>query len=458
MKVAVIGAGPVGLVLAAALARRGSDVTLVDRDPGPPEGGTWARKGVMQFHHAHAVRPQAVRTVRREVPGVDSRLADAGAESLSFNLPDGTEVEAGLGCRRSTFEQVLRAAVLAVPRVTYLAAHVDAVTERESAGHSRAGVRASGVVADGQIVDADLVVDASGRSGRVNRQRRAPQGAGGACGIAYVDRQYQLLPGAEPGPLVNPLAWQANLEGYQCIVFPHELGIFSVLIVRPSDGRDLVGLRHEPAFVAACRAIPGLAEWTDPLRSVPVTGVLPGGSLINAFRSQRSATGELALPGLVFVGDSVCTTTPNFGRGLATSMMQVDALLRFVDEALDPAGTPTADQLTGVGEEFDAWCEAHMRPWVEDHDLMDSSLRRRWAGEDLDLSSRIPSDLVMAAAEVDPRITPVLGPYVMMTALPSSLDPVQPLARAVYETGWRPAYAPGPTRTELAAVVAAALV
>ncbi len=41
----------------------------------------------------------------------------------------------------------------------------------------------------------------------------------------------------------------------------------------------------------------------------------------------------------------------------------------------------------------------------------------------------------MAAAEVDPRIAPVLGPYVLMTALPSSLDPVQPLARAVYETG-----------------------
>ncbi len=57
MKVAVIGAGPVGLVLAAALARRGCDVTLVDRDPGPPESGSWARKGVMQFHHAHAIRP-----------------------------------------------------------------------------------------------------------------------------------------------------------------------------------------------------------------------------------------------------------------------------------------------------------------------------------------------------------------------------------------------------------------
>ena len=98
----------------------------------------------------------------------------------------------------------------------------------------------------------------------MNRARRAPASAGGVCGIAYVDRIYQLAPGAEPGPLVNPIAWQANCDGYQCLVFLHERGIFSALVIRSTDDRDLVGLRHNAAFDAAVAAIPGLATWTGP--------------------------------------------------------------------------------------------------------------------------------------------------------------------------------------------------
>ena len=39
MRVAIIGAGPTGLFLGAALARRGHRVTAVDRDPGPAADG-----------------------------------------------------------------------------------------------------------------------------------------------------------------------------------------------------------------------------------------------------------------------------------------------------------------------------------------------------------------------------------------------------------------------------------
>ena len=35
MQIAIIGAGPAGLFLGSALARRGHRVTAVDRDPGP---------------------------------------------------------------------------------------------------------------------------------------------------------------------------------------------------------------------------------------------------------------------------------------------------------------------------------------------------------------------------------------------------------------------------------------
>jgi 2-polyprenyl-6-methoxyphenol hydroxylase-like FAD-dependent oxidoreductase len=450
MRTAIIGAGPAGLVLGAALARRGAEVTLVDRDPGPPPAGVWARKGVMQFHHAHGIRSQVVDTLRRELPEAYELLLGVGAEPIEIPLPGGSTAVAGLRCQRSTYEQGVRAAALTIPGLTLRTGHVDRVTETAGSGPRRA----TGLLVDGDTLEADLVVDASGRSGRVNRDRRAPASAGGICGIAYVDRIYQLAPGAEPGPLVSPIAWQANCDGYQCLVFLHERGIFSALVIRSTDDRDLVGLRHNAAFDAAVAAIPGLAEWTDPGRSRPLTDVLPGGTLKNAYRGQRGPDGELALPGLVFVGDSVCTTTPNFGRGLATTMLQVDEVLRLADTTLDVAGAVTTQGLADLGEAFDEWTEANMRPWVEDHAIMDESLRQRWAGEDVDLTGpRLPSDLVMEAARVDERIAPVIGPYIAMQALPSVLDPVEPLARAVYATGWRPRLSDGPGRDELVEIV-----
>jgi len=43
-----------------------------------------------------------------------------------------------------------------------------------------------------------------------------------------------------------------------------------------------------------------------------------------------------------------------------------------------------------------------------------------------------------------------------MTAMPQTLRPAEPLARAVYQNGWRPMYAPGPTRDEPVDVIRAA--
>jgi hypothetical protein len=238
----------------------------------------------------------------------------------------------------------------------------------------------------------------------------------------------------------------ANLPGYQAILFLHESGWFSVLLVRPTSDAALKELRHEAAFEAACRAIPGLDQWTDPARATPVTGVLPGGPLRNAYRRQRAVDGR-PLPGLVSVGDAVATTTPTFGRGVATTFLQLVQLLALLDRGTGPAD---------LGGEFEAWCEQNMLPWVLDHLSMDGELVRRWEGADIELGRPLPSDLVLAAVEQDPRIGQGIGPYLTMRGLPDSLADVEPLAHAVYETGWRPPFSPGPSRAELVDVIAAA--
>jgi 2-polyprenyl-6-methoxyphenol hydroxylase-like FAD-dependent oxidoreductase len=439
MRVAIIGAGPAGLFLGSALAGRGHDVVAVDRDTRPPPG-YWPRPGVMQFHHAHGFRPQVGMALGREwAAALDAWIA-LGAEPITFDVPGMGQVPAGHRSRRETFERALRTTAETVPGLAIRQGHVDGAIF--SAGRVR------GIVVDGSPIEADLVVDASGRSGRSVDGLRAPASLGGPCGMAYVDRQYRLRDGAEPGPLTNPLAWQGDFDGYQVLVFLHEQGHFSVVLVRPTADAALKDLRHHAAFEATCRAIPALAAWTDPDRAEPVTDVLPGGALYNTYRGQGGHDGRPFIPGLVSIGDAVATTTPIFGRGVAMTYVQAVQLLAMLDSEPDPGF---------VGEPFDAWCEQNMLPWVADHVAMDGDAVRRWEGGDVDLSRRLPSDLILAAAEQDPRIGPATGGYVSMLRLPSCLDPVEPLARAVYASGWRPAFTPGPTRAELRDIVAAAL-
>jgi hypothetical protein len=304
------------------------------------------------------------------------------------------------------------------------------------------------VVVDGARLTAELVVDASGRSSRVTRDLPRTPSLGGPCGIAYVDRVYRLHEGAGPGPLSSPIAWRADYDGYQVIIFLHERGFFSVLVIRNTDDAGLKALRNEAAFEGACRSIPGLSDWVDPDRSRPVTGVLAGGMLLNHYRGQRGPDRRLVLPGLVSVGDAVCTTTPNFGRGVTTSLLQARELLRLLDEH--------GADVAAATEGFDDWCEVDMRPWVEDHIHIDEQQRRRWAGEDVDVTARLPSDLVLAAAEVDQEIADGTFLYTSMLGGPATLDAVEPRARAMYAEGWRPTPAPGPGRDELVEILLSA--
>ena len=93
MRSVIVGAGPTGLYTAVALARRGHQVTVIDRDPGPDGGQWWDRKGVMQFHHPHFFRQQVADALLAEMPEVWDGLLAAGA--VPAVLPGQPGVPAG---------------------------------------------------------------------------------------------------------------------------------------------------------------------------------------------------------------------------------------------------------------------------------------------------------------------------------------------------------------------------
>ena len=391
----------------------------------------------MQFHHPHFFRRQVADALLAEMPEVWHSLLAAGAEPAA--LPGQPGVLAGLHCRRLTFERVLRSAAQAEPGVSLRTGHVDEVSSKRG--------RATGVTVDGCQVDADLVIDAGGRASRLTRALRE-KAEGGDCGIAYVSRQYQMLPGAPHGPVNMPFGLMVTYPGYLVAVFLHDNRILSTLIVRASTDRQLAALRVPAAFEGAARAVPALAAWTGPGRARPITPVLPGGRLYNSYRGQLNDAGRVALDGLIYAGDAVCTTNPAAGRGVTTSLLQARQLIRLLDEH--------RSDLTSCSLALDHWCTHTIRPWFDDHVHCDADLIRRWSGQDVDLTRPLPSDLVMTAAQADPEMMKAVGPYQAMLALPSSLDAVQDRARDIYATGWRPPIPPGPTRQELAGLVTAA--
>ena len=174
--------------------------------------------------------------------------------------------------------------------------------------------------------------------------------------------------------------------------------------------------------------------------------MLRGGHLYNSYRGQRNEAGRIPLPGLIALGDAVCTTNPSLGRGIATSLLQARQLLALLEE-------PKHD-LASVALAFDAWCEEHIKPWFADHVYSDADLRRR--GPAGTSTSRVGCHQTSSwlPRRRDPELNRTIMPYFMMRALPSSLTAIEPPVRELTAGGWRPAVPEDPSRSELAEVIA----
>lgn len=338
MHVVVVGGGVSGLGSALVLARRGHQVTVVERDDTPmptsaDEAFEWDRRGAPQVRHSHAFLAKLVGLLRHEYPDVYAELLAQGATEMRFgdDLPPtivdferepGDDELVMLACRRTTFEWVVRRAAVSDGRVTFrTGVGVDGLLTAPGAARGTAphvtGVR----LADGATIAADLTVVAAGRRSALSDWLVAVGSQPVVeevddTGIVYFSRFYRLNEGQVYPPRTGPIGGDLGYLKYG--VFVGDNRTFSVTLATPTNDDQLRKMLADPIVFDECaRQLVATAPWLDG-RATPITEQVHAmAGLLNRWRD-HVVDGAPVATGVLPVGDAVLCTNPLYGRGCST--------------------------------------------------------------------------------------------------------------------------------------------
>lgn len=388
----VIGSGIAGLCAALALAPRGWQLTLLDRDGPPPEGDadsafdSWQRRGVGQLRQSHAFLARLRGLIGTHHPALLRALLDAGVRELGFEMmltpyqraryrpaPQDAELTV-VTSRRTTLELVMRRYVATLPGVTLRTGVMVRGLVAERAGRPVPHVTGLTATTDAgsETLHADLVIDASGKTGASLDHLAAlgvavPEDSEPA-GILYYTRHYRFLPGAGEPPRDSAAPATGDLDFLKFGVFPGDGGCFSITLCTPEHETELrKAIVHPEVFQAITRAIPGLAPWTDPARAQARGKVHGMGNLHSRWRDLAPG-GRPAVTGYVAIGDTLVRTNPLYGRGCSFAATAAWLLADALDSSDDPARQAAA---------YAASVRTVLRPYFDTMRSQDRSAIRR---------------------------------------------------------------------------------
>jgi 2-polyprenyl-6-methoxyphenol hydroxylase-like FAD-dependent oxidoreductase len=352
--VLIMGGGMGGLATALALKHSGHRVTIVERDPAPPDMDPaaafedWKRPGVPQLRHTHIFLARLQSILRQHHPEFLAELEQAGVvrgsmdQLLPGHLADHYVPEEGdqnllhLWGRRATLEYMLRRYVERLGQVQFV--H-DASVEKLTIERVGDQLRVTGVelrkASGSELLSADIVVDCLGRRSKsldwlraqgvqIRSERIASQ-----CG--YYCRHF-VQRSSEPEPPRRGTG--ASLDYLVFGIFFAEKDTFSIAITCPEVEEQLLDrLRRPEGFEEVCKQIPVLQRWLA--RSEPISRVLGGADLANQWH-HFPKRGRSQVLGFFPVGDSYMQTNPIYGRGCSSAFVQAHALADALAAVSDP--------------------------------------------------------------------------------------------------------------------------
>ncbi|MGW4941995.1 FAD-dependent oxidoreductase [Actinoplanes sp. NPDC004185] len=334
-RVVVLGGSITGLFAASALSEAYREVIIVDRDE--IVGVREPRRGAPQARHINGLLARGARAMEELFPEITSQMITAGCPQTDlsgtvrwyFNGMPLKQVRAGLtnvGCRRPILEHHVRERVQALGNVTFYQRY-----DLTGLAFDAAGTRVVGAKVqrrDGgieEVLEADLVVDATGRGSRTpvwleNKGFGRVAEEGSKIGLGYVTRHYKLR--TDPFGKDHSIICVANPELPRGAIFTKtdsglvELTTYGLLGDHPPT--DPEGFNAFVKTLAAPEIYEAIIE-AEPIDD-PVLFRFP-----TTLRRRYDKMTRMPQR-LLVLGDAVCTPNPVFAQAQSLAALQALAL------------------------------------------------------------------------------------------------------------------------------------
>jgi 2-polyprenyl-6-methoxyphenol hydroxylase-like FAD-dependent oxidoreductase len=352
----VIGAGIGGLSAAGALSSAFKEVIILEREALP--ASVMSRAGVPQDRHPHLLLASGLQALDSIFPGYARDLADAGAvpvnafKDIQYERPDvgalpRRDCSTSLLCAsRPLIEHTLRRKVVAIANVTVQSQSrvteiVPAPTWSLVKFETDAGVGAG--------IEADLVVDASGRG--------AP--TLGLLDVLGWERPQETAVGVDISYTTAVLRPGRTSFNWQILVTLPDPAISATagLIVPLEGGRWFVTISHHGAtdrpktweeFLAVARQLKTPAIYNAIYKLLP-----PGGLrhfVLDESRWRHFERLKRLPRGILPVADALCRFNPVYGQGMTVAAREAKLLRDILDRVAGEADPIEALQAAFMSE------------------------------------------------------------------------------------------------------------